>query len=64
MRPVVGAVLFASLVSLNWGEGRRVSVGELPSALQSRPAPGRHTVGVDRPRTSGASPSRAWCWRR
>ncbi|CAE7021908.1 Hmox2 [Symbiodinium sp. CCMP2456] len=36
--PVIGAVLFAGLVSLDWGEGRHaVSRASLPSPLEQRP---------------------------
>eukprot|EP00913_Durusdinium_trenchii_P011569 g10863.t1 len=35
--PVVGAVLFAALVSLSWGEMRTVSCGLLPEPMQKRP---------------------------
>eukprot|EP00439_Symbiodinium_sp_Y106_P082210 s128_g21.t1 len=36
--PVIGAVLFAGLVSLDWGEGRRaVARSSLPSPLEQRP---------------------------
>jgi len=40
-RPVVGAVLFAALVSLSWGAERTVRLSTaLPEPVQTRPVPG------------------------
>ena len=41
IRPVVGAVLFAALVSLSWGDQRVVCHNDsLPEPMQMRPVPG------------------------